>query len=854
MRDIRKQILHNITPFIGFILFGIALAIVYHEVRVYHWHEIKGAFLSIPPSVLVLMAVITGVGYVVTSFYDYLALAYIHEKLSYPRVLLASFLSFAVSNTVGHAIFSGGSLRYRFYSNWGVSALSVAKIVLFCSLTYIVGSLTIMVGGYFSLHEHLAFANDHVRHSVALLAWVSAFLMAAWWAAILLYRKPIHLKQFTFQLPHPLLALAQLGVAVVDLLLAGLVLYLPLLHFVGISFQDFLVLYIAAQLIGLFSQVPGGIGVFEGAFLFLASERYPSSSLFAALLAYRAVYYFLPLGVAGALLVLYEMHLRRVFQSAVVKTTVSTIKVAMPQILSVLLLMGAVVLLLSGATPGESDRLSWLHYFVPLPLIEFSHLIASITGVAMLFLARAVQQRMDSAYYATIVMLLVGIVASLAKGWDFEEASILTTLLLVILPSRRLFYRKSALLTLDYPVRWLVLIFSLIGLSVWLGFFSYRHVEYANDLWWHMSLKNDAARFLRSLVGISVVTAGVILHQLLMGSPYLFSLPNAEELAQAEKLVRASKETMSNLALLGDKYLFWSETKNSFVMFDVTTRVWIALGDPIGNPAEFEDLIWHFRELADRYGARLAFYQVGQTYLPYYIDQGLSLIKLGEEARIPLSTFTLEGKKTRNLRNALHKQERENLTLTFLYGDDVDAVMPELARISRLWLKAKKVREKRFSLGFFEPRYIKRCGVAIVRKDDRILAFANLWPAADKEEFSIDLMRYDPEAFNGLMEYLMVQLILWAKEQGYKWFNLGMAPLSGLEAHPLSPLWHKIGNTIFRLGTEFYNFEGLYQYKNKFGPVWSPRYLAAPAGLQAASTLLSVMGLISGGITGVIKE
>jgi len=344
------------------------------------------------------------------------------------------------------------------------------------------------------------------------------------------------------------------------------------------------------------------------------------------------------------------------------------------------------------------------------------------------------------------------------------------------------------------------------------------------------------------------------LHQLLMGSRFAFDLPNAQELAAAEKIVRASSETTANLALLGDKYLFWSATKKSFIMFDVTMRVWVAMGDPIGEAEEFEDLIWHFRELADRYGARVAFYQIGQTYLTLYIDQGLSLIKLGEEARISLRTFSLEGRKTRNLRNALHKQERENLSLSFLYGDEIDAVLPELKRISKIWLKAKHVREKRFSLGFFEPTYLKRCGLAIVKRDERILAFANLWPTDNKQEFSIDLMRYAPDAPNGIMEYLTVVLILWAKEQGYEWFNLGMAPLSGLERHPLSPLWHKIGNTIYRFGTEFYNFDGLYQYKNKFSPVWQPRYLAAPAGLQAASTLLSVMGLISGGLTGVIKE
>jgi phosphatidylglycerol lysyltransferase len=95
------------------------------------------------------------------------------------------------------------------------------------------------------------------------------------------------------------------------------------------------------------------------------------------------------------------------------------------------------------------------------------------------------------------------------------------------------------------------------------------------------------------------------------------------------------------------------------------------------------------------------------------------------------------------------------------------------------------------------------------------------------------------------MEYLLMSLMLWGKKQNYQWFNLGMAPLSGLENHPLAPLWHKLGNTIFRLGREFYNFEGLYQYKSKFRPSWQPRYLATTSGLKVASTLIAVTSLIS---------
>jgi phosphatidylglycerol lysyltransferase len=185
---------------------------------------------------------------------------------------------------------------------------------------------------------------------------------------------------------------------------------------------------------------------------------------------------------------------------------------------------------------------------------------------------------------------------------------------------------------------------------------------------------------------------------------------------------------------------------------------------------------------------------------------------------------------------------------------DVDAILPELKLISDRWLEDKKAREKRFSIGSFDETYLRRCTIALVRKEGHIIAFANLWELENREELSMDLMRYEPGVANGLMDYLVVSLLLWGKQQGYRWFSLGMAPLSGLERHPLAPLWNKIGNTLFRWGNEFYNFEGLYQFKNKFDPVWQPRYLAAPTGLAMASALLSVNTLISGNLKGVFTK
>lgn len=164
-------------------------------------------------------------------------------------------------------------------------------------------------------------------------------------------------------------------------------------------------------------------------------------------------------------------------------------------------------------------------------------------------------------------------------------------------------------------------------------------------------------------------------------------------------------------------------------------------------------------------------------------------------------------------------------------------------------------KEKGFSLGWFDEDYLNNFPVAVVRDTTgRIVAFANLWPGDGRSEVSIDLMRYLPDLPNGIMDYLFIGLFLWGRDQGYAEFNLGMAPLAGLEDHPLSPLWTRIGVWIFRHGEHFYNFEGLRRYKEKFNPQWRPRYLASIGNTQLPNELFNITLLIAGGLRNPLKH
>jgi phosphatidylglycerol lysyltransferase len=290
------------------------------------------------------------------------------------------------------------------------------------------------------------------------------------------------------------------------------------------------------------------------------------------------------------------------------------------------------------------------------------------------------------------------------------------------------------------------------------------------------------------------------------------------------------------------------------LMYGVEGRSWVSMGDPVGPEGERAELAWRFRELCDQHRGWCAFYQVNEKRLHLYVDLGLSLIKLGEEARVPLADFSLGGANRKKLRWAQRKSEELGCRFEVVPAAQVAPLLPELETLSAAWLREKNTREKGFSLGFFDPVYLKRLPLAVVRGEHGIVAFANLWLGGERDELSIDLMRHVANAPSVVMDYLLVELMLWGRAQGYQWFNLGVAPLSGLEGRAIAPLWSRLGTLVYRHGEHFYNFQGLRQYKEKFEPVWEPRYLACPGGLALPRVLADVAALISRGFRGLVAK
>jgi phosphatidylglycerol lysyltransferase len=443
--------------------------------------------------------------------------------------------------------------------------------------------------------------------------------------------------------------------------------------------------FVAAQVAGLASHVPGGAGVFEAVALTALSPRLGAPAALGLLVLYRLVYYLVPFVTAVLLLAVGEVARRRKWLATAGRAAMAAVAPIVPSAAAVAAFLAGAVLLVSGATPTLHARLRLLEEVLPLTVLEVSHLAGSVVGMALLLLAQALQRRLDGAWYVAVALLAAGAVASLVKGLDWEEAMLLTALLLAILPFRDQFRRRAALLEEPFATGWALAALLVLAASVWIGLLAHRHVSWNRELWWQFALSGDAPRFLRASVGAASLAAAFGVARLLRPTPPRIQLATESELAALRPLIARSPDSSAHLALLGDKAILADPGGAGFLMFGVAGRTFVAMGDPVGPDPIATDLAWRLRELADRHHGLTCFYQVSEEYLPRYLDMGLVLFKLGEEARVPLKGFSLEGGERRGLRQSVGRAERDGLHFEVISRDGVAALLPELRTVSDAW-------------------------------------------------------------------------------------------------------------------------------------------------------------------------
>lgn len=847
------KILRTALALSSVLVFALALWILHRSLHQFTLADVQHVLHRTPwPAIIAAVVASAGSYWALTGF-DALAARHVGVQLPYRRIALASFIAQAISHSTGFAALTGSSIRYRLYSGAGISGGDVARIVAFCALTFGLGVTGVVtMAMLFEPHPvgiAIALPASSVRPiGAALLACLLLYAGATFWG-----RRGFVIAGKRIAPPSWRMTAAQTFLAVIDLVLAAAALHFLLPPVGAPSFLAFIGLYAVAIMAGVISHVPGGLGVFEG-LMVLMLPQLPPTQVLGSLVLYRTIYNLLPLVIAALLLAVVELLQRGRALTTTARWLGGTIDIMAPSLFAAMALLGGAVLLWSGATPAVPIRLATLQNFLPLPVVELSHLLGSVVGVWLLLLARGLYRRLDGAYWLALGLYAAGIVFSLLKGFDWEEAGLLAILFGGLVPARRAFYRKASLIEQRFTPTWAAAVVTIIGGSLWLGQFAFKHHGYSRQMWWHFAFASEAPRALRAAVVVAALAGAYMLSRLLAPARARPRAPDAEQLATAKTIAEASPSAEAQIALLGDKSFLFNARKTAFLMYARSGRSWVALGDPVGPAEEWPDLIWLFREMVDRAAGWPVFYQVSGEALPFYLDLGLSFVKLGEEARVRLDGFSLQGPTRSELRYAHKRAQKDGASFEVIPIEAVPPLLGELQSVSDEWLSSRHTKEKGFSLGRFDADYISRFPMALVRREGRIVAFANLWLSGEKEEVAVDLMRHRQDSGYGVMDYLFIESMLWGQAQGFRWFSFGVAPLSGMRDNALAPLWNRVGAFLYRHGEDLYNFQGLRRYKEKFLPQWQPRFMASPGGMVLPRVAADVAALISGGVKGLVAK
>ena len=500
--------------------------------------------------------------------------------------------------------------------------------------------------------------------------------------------------------------------------------------------------------------------------------------------------------------------------------------------------------LLSVIGPSLPARVARLERVFPIEFIHLTRFLTLLLGFSLVVLSVNIYRRKKRAFRLVAVLALLSAVLHLTKGIDYEEASLSAALFGLLLYARSAFVVESSI---PSP-RWAAVRFVFAAAAVLFygiaGFWLLEPREFGINF--HLAdavhrtfrqltfLGNAdliprtryAVWFLDSLDLISIAAIIYALGALFRPVLYRYrTLPH--ERKEAEQLVARHGRCALDFFKFGpDKTFFFSPAGDCFLAYKVAAGYAMVLGDPVGPPEAIEPIVRTFMAYCDQNDWRTAFHQTLPDFLPIYRKLGFRRLKIGDDAVVDLPAFTLHGKDGKKFRTKLNQMEKLGARFAEYPPPLDDETLARAREVSDAWLTIPGRRERAFTLGQFDPDYLRSTHLAAAFDSNGVMqAFVNLVPSHTPDEATIDLMRHRPDALPGVMDYVFTMLLLSLKERGVARFGMGMAPMAGFhEKEEASMEERAVHHFIQRLNFLF-SYQGLRHFKAKYATRWEPRYL-----------------------------
>ncbi|MDZ5472669.1 bifunctional lysylphosphatidylglycerol flippase/synthetase MprF [Bacillus sp. 31A1R] len=801
---------------------------------------------SLTPNQLIFMFLSGMIAVSAMIFYDVILVKKLNITIKWTALVKISWISNTFNNVLGFGGFAGASIRGLLLKKYTGDSKELWTSILWIT-PFILTGLSVLA--WFPLFSFVDIQPVLDNHQWLILAlWGMAGFLPVYSLFLIYTRRkkgePLWNHWTTWAIV----------VSIIEWFIAAVFMWgITVVLGNDLPFHFILSTFIAAAIAGVISLVPGGLGSFD--LMILIGLKYygvEDGQVLIILLFYRLFYFFIPF-IIGLIFASTEVIVQT--KNAVVQTKLGKWlkKYALipdylvPNIshwaMAALVFVSGILLLLSAATPAILDRVTFAEKLFSAPILNMSFQLSVTAGISLLLLSRSIQLKVKSAYTLSYIVLIAGAVFTFSKGFDFEEALFLFGIAALLRISKKQFYRESLSLSCGAFMTMAALTIGSLVTYVFIGYLDhpYEKLKLPEDFE-RLLVKEPYELLISAIIGlILAIIFNFVGFKLLATN----TSPPVRNIDIIDFLVEHKGNVLTHLSFLNDKEFFWTKDEDVLFMYSTMADKLVVLGDPIGDSHSFSRAIDELHQFADVKGLKCVFYQIQKNLLPLYHENGYHFFKLGEEAYVDLEEFTLVGKKKTSLRTVKNKFEREGYKFAIHSPPYNDKFIAELKDVSDEWLGKRK--EKGFSLGFFDKHYLQQGPIAtLTNTEGQVIAFANLMPVYDNNEvLSVDLMRHLRNVPNGTMDMLFISILEYAKESGYKSFNLGMAPLSNVGMNKYSFLDEKVAAKIYRHGHYLYQFDGIRKYKEKFATRWEPKYLAF-RGRQSLPVTIFQLSLLIG--------
>ncbi|RND53471.1 bifunctional lysylphosphatidylglycerol flippase/synthetase MprF [Lacticaseibacillus paracasei] len=759
-----------------------------------------------------------------------------HYKPAY--VIKSGWIVNTFTNIAGFGGLLGASLRANFYHEKASQKqvlFAISKIAMFLlaglSLWSMIGIVVIFVFGIGA-----EFANY----------WVWLVGGAAYFPLLMIIS---HVRDSEFFADMPLKRQLRLtlgsflewGGCAAFFLLIGYFLEAP------IPLSSVLPLFMVANVIGVISMVPGGLGSFDVLMIVeLGQLGLDSSAAVVWLLFYRLFYYVIPFLIGAGL---FAQDAGKRLNAYLEGLPVQLIRKAAFGFLVVFLYFSGIMLLLRGVAPDLAFQNTLYQRLYPYTFLFLDRVTNVIVAFLILGFGRGIASRVKRAYWPTVIVMIVAMVASLREDNHLRFIVFLILVVIALILTRRELTRDRLALSwgnklIDGAVFGLTFIFYAFAVFYNAPAIHHRHVP-------DVFLFPSERMFFTTLIGVMLAALTVYLIFRYLSAPTKSLADPYDEARLKAVVAKFGGNEVSHLGLMRDKSLHFYQVDGEdrvFFLFKKKADKLIVMGEPVGDETQIPAAIADFMKQADDQDMSLVFYEINENLTMKLHEFGFDFMKFGEEGYVDVTTFTLAGTKRKGERALMHKFEREGYSVELLKPPFDDALLDDLQTVSDSWLDGRS--EKGFSLGFFDRHYLNQAPIAVVRAPDgKIVAFATDMPTGNNEVTSIDLMRSSADAPSGIMDEVFIHLFELAKDRGFKYFNMGMAPLANVGTSSYSFIEEKIAHLVYEYGYRFYGFQGLRSYKNKYVTEWVPKYVAYRKRTSLLFTLLQIMMVVNQKVT-----